>query len=781
VVAVAVFLGMAVFGLTLPALAAAESFIVDSAADEADLAKGSGGCATAAGTCTLRAAIEEADALPGESSEIEFAEEVFSGGAGATIALGSPLPPIIAPLRINGHLCGTALGVEGPCVAVEGPPAGTALRVDGAAEVEIAGLAVAGAEVGIEAVGAEAFRASRDWFGVTPTGATGGDGIGLIVGLGSDGARIGTEGLVAGNVFAGGGEGLRILGAAGAKVLSNYFGVLPDGTTPAPITGADIAVASTPGHEATGTAIGTNLKPAALATSECDRGCNVIAGAGTSGIDLSGGAGTGPPAATTIAGNFIGLDAAGTETVANATAGITVGAAAATVIGGPRLGEANYIAGGVTGIRSGPAAPDLVVRGNAIGIAPVSAAVEAPSAVGVSIDSGTLPSVALEATVVGNRLRMGGGVGISARGFGATIAGNSLVGGAIGVRTLEPDGNHGNAISGNSVSGATAGGIVVENELNVVAGNEVSASGAAGIRVDSSNVAEGVSGNLIGGDSTAAENSISGSAGAAIEILDRESTETEVARNHGSQNGGPFIALTRSSSADAKGPNFGIAPPVISTATGMGAGGSGAKPEALVRVFAKQLPEAGELASFLGEVRADASGNWQLVFPQSVPPGTTIAATQTGIEEGTSELAVATVSGGGAEGGNGSPTGESGGGGGSGDNVGPPAGGGSQGDQGSGAPSSGGPAPAPEAGRPQTWVLTGTRQGTRRRGAHFAFSSDQVGARFQCRIDRGPFRPCHSPRRYRHVGRGKHLFEVRAIGLSGAVDPTPAKWRFTIR
>jgi CSLREA domain-containing protein len=775
---------LAFFGLALPAIAAAESFEVNSAADEADAAIGTGGCASAAGKCTLRAAIQEADAS-GESSQIEFFEEVFAGGAGSTITLGSELPPITVPMRISGHLCEhTALGVEGPCVTLDGAAVAKALRVEGAAGVEIAGVAITGAGVGIEVDEAELFRATRDWFGVSPTGATAGDGVGLIVGPGSDGSRIGTEGLGSGNVFADGtGDGLEILGARGAIVLSNYFGVSPDGATPAPNAGADIAVASTLGHEASGTQIGTDLKAPALATPECDRGCNVISGAGTSGVDLTGAAGTGPPAATAIAGNFIGLDAAGTGAVANAGAGVLVGAASETVIGGPRVGEANYIAGGATGVSAGPAAPDLVVRGNRIGLGLEGAPTAAPTAAGIAIDSGSLPSVALEAIVAANQVRMEGGVGISATGFGASIAANSVTGGATGIETLGEDGGHGSVISGNSVSGTTASGIAVENELNEILGNEVSSAGAAGILVDGSQVEEGIFGNRVGGDSAGEENAIDGSGGAAVEILNRHATETEVARNHGSLNAGPFISLVRSSESDAEGPNFGIQPPAFATMTETGASGTGAEPGALVRVFRKQLPEAGEMGSFLGEARADSNGDWEVTYAEAVPAATPIAASQTSEEAATSELALATTSGT-APGGGGGPSGEPGGG--SGDSSG--------GDSaGSSTPETiipvtllptPKPTPKPKqkkAKPPQTWILTGTREGSPKAGARFSFNSDQIGSKYECRIDRWPFRPCRSPQRFGGLKPGRHTFEARAVGRSGIVDRTPAQWRFTVR
>jgi CSLREA domain-containing protein len=49
--------------LGLPAEAAALTFVVDSTADAADVAPGNGACAAAGGSCTLRAAVQEADAL----------------------------------------------------------------------------------------------------------------------------------------------------------------------------------------------------------------------------------------------------------------------------------------------------------------------------------------------------------------------------------------------------------------------------------------------------------------------------------------------------------------------------------------------------------------------------------------------------------------------------------------------------------------------------------------------------------------------------------------------
>jgi thermitase len=61
----------------------------------------------------------------------------------------------------------------------------------------------------------------------------------------------------------------------------------------------------------------------------------------------------------------------------------------------------------------------------------------------------------------------------------------------------------------------------------------------------------------------------------------------------------------------------------------------------------------------------------------------------------------------------------------------------------------------------------------------FRFGADQGGATFICRIDRARFRPCRS-RLVRRFGLGRHLLEVKAIGPTGTVDPTPAVVRFRV-
>jgi hypothetical protein len=62
----------------------------------------------------------------------------------------------------------------------------------------------------------------------------------------------------------------------------------------------------------------------------------------------------------------------------------------------------------------------------------------------------------------------------------------------------------------------------------------------------------------------------------------------------------------------------------------------------------------------------------------------------------------------------------------------------------------------------------------------FRFSSDQAGAGFLCKIDRGSFLAC-GPRLVRRFSPGSHVVRVKASTAAGNVDPTPAVFRFRVK
>ena len=59
-------------------------------------------------------------------------------------------------------------------------------------------------------------------------------------------------------------------------------------------------------------------------------------------------------------------------------------------------------------------------------------------------------------------------------------------------------------------------------------------------------------------------------------------------------------------------------------------------------------------------------------------------------------------------------------------------------------------------------------------------AAESLPLRFQCRLDRRPWRGCRAPRTFRNLRPGRHLIRVRAIDAAGNVDPTPAKRRFRL-
>jgi Tol biopolymer transport system component len=90
--------------------------------------------------------------------------------------------------------------------------------------------------------------------------------------------------------------------------------------------------------------------------------------------------------------------------------------------------------------------------------------------------------------------------------------------------------------------------------------------------------------------------------------------------------------------------------------------------------------------------------------------------------------------------------------------------------------------PLPPA-RPNT-KLGKSKISSKKRTATFTFKAVGTATRFQCALARNKarpkFRPCVSPKRYRHLRPAKYTFEVRALNGTLA-DKTPAKKRFTIR
>jgi hypothetical protein len=92
-------------------------------------------------------------------------------------------------------------------------------------------------------------------------------------------------------------------------------------------------------------------------------------------------------------------------------------------------------------------------------------------------------------------------------------------------------------------------------------------------------------------------------------------------------------------------------------------------------------------------------------------------------------------------------------------------------------PPAGSPPPPP----PPNTRITKHKIGTTTARFRFKGSGGSGKRRFKCRLDHHKFKPCRSPKTYRHLKPGtRHTFYVEAIDASGQVDPTPAKRRFKL-
>jgi hypothetical protein len=87
----------------------------------------------------------------------------------------------------------------------------------------------------------------------------------------------------------------------------------------------------------------------------------------------------------------------------------------------------------------------------------------------------------------------------------------------------------------------------------------------------------------------------------------------------------------------------------------------------------------------------------------------------------------------------------------------------------------------PDTNPPQTTITTGAPNKLDAHKFKFKFkSSEERGATFECRLDKKPFKPCSSPKKVKHLDKGKHRFKVRAIDEAGNVDPSAAKDTFKV-
>ena len=91
------------------------------------------------------------------------------------------------------------------------------------------------------------------------------------------------------------------------------------------------------------------------------------------------------------------------------------------------------------------------------------------------------------------------------------------------------------------------------------------------------------------------------------------------------------------------------------------------------------------------------------------------------------------------------------------------------------------PTPTPADTQPPKTKIAKRKIIHRKRTAVFRFRSSEPGGRFLCKLDRGRFRNCRSPRAYRHLRPARHVFKVVAVDAAGNRDRSPAVARFRVK
>jgi CSLREA domain-containing protein len=362
---------------------AVTTFTVNSTGDEGEpvASQGDGTCDWDASTtgpqCTLRAAIEEANATANSGGADEIHFDIGGTGLARTISPTSELPAITEALTIDGY---TQAG-SSPNTLAEGNDALLNVQLDGfnagadahglviqTADSTIKGLVIRrfdGAGVRIApGVGVSGNAVEGNFIGVNRDGITDrGNGYGLFIS--SESNVIGGDQPEMRNVISGNDEmGILIAGfVSGNRVEGNYIGTNADGDADLGNTEDGVTVFNASDNTIGGTAEGAR---------------NVISGNGTYGVFISGSGATG----NEVLGNYIGTRASGSGALANALAGVSIQGGDFNVVGTTDRGAANRIAyNGADGVS--------VVNSSSTGNSIVSNSIHSNAELGIDLVGGT--------------------------------------------------------------------------------------------------------------------------------------------------------------------------------------------------------------------------------------------------------------------------------------------------------------------------------------------------------------------------------------------------------
>ena len=402
-----------------------------------------------------------------------------------TIAPLSPLPAITAPAVIDGT---SQPGWSGsPIIELSGANVGGfahGLRITGGGST-VRGLVInRWTGSGISLAGSGNNVIESNWIGTNLAGTAAAGNAQSGVEVTSTLNRIGGTTAAARNVISGNGvngglleNGVSISGGGSNNVLGNLIGTNPAGTEAIPNAGTGVTITDSNNNVIGGASPGAR---------------NVISGNGIPPF-IRGGIVISPLGATNtqILGNYIGVDATGSNPLGNRGRGI-VSTGTNTVIGGAGAGEGNIIsANGVNSSQIDIVAGSATIRGNLIGTNADGTATFPNSFNGILLNS--------SANIVGGsgsarNIISGHRVGIQI----ASGSNNTVVGNRIGTN-----------LAGTAALGNVESGVLVISANNTIGGSDpvdanlISGNSFAGVNINgAAATGNSVRGNLIGTDAS---------------------------------------------------------------------------------------------------------------------------------------------------------------------------------------------------------------------------------------------------------------------------------------
>jgi titin len=526
------------------------------------------------GPGSLRQAILDSDASPGQANAIRFA---VAGSGAQTIAPLSPLPAVTTPTDIDGT---SQPGFAGsPLIVLNGANAGAGAfgLVVTAGGSSVRGLAINGFGTGVYLTGGGGDFLDLDYVGTDAAGAAAvPNTYGVLVG-GSSNNIIGRS-VLSGNSAYGvlvlQGSANRIgsdfigTNAAGSAALANGFAgvglvngaannlVYADLLSGNSAFGAILDGSATVGNQVYANYVGLSLKGAALGNGSAgvmvESGAfgNTVGGAGAgAGNVVSGNGGVGVflyngAHDNVVEGNRIGTDIGGGAALANTTDGVQLAYAGSNLLlgnvlsGNGRVGvliggagatgnilAANFIGTDAAGSAAVPNAMDGVyvfagASGNRIGGSAAGS--------GNVISGNAQGGLALEDSQVTGTLIAGNWIGTNAAGTAAIANGSAAPNGGFGVHLLGMMNTVGGtaAGAGNVISGNAGTGLDVVGSGNLIQGNRIGTNAAGTAALPNTGTGVDLSDrNTLGGTTAGAGNLISGNGGDGVDIASLDLVE----------------------------------------------------------------------------------------------------------------------------------------------------------------------------------------------------------------------------------------------------------------